>query len=147
MLCPKCKSDNIGVIDSRDVDEKTIRRRRECEACKFRFTSYEKVEPMKLIVTKSDGRSENFDRYKIIKGIEIASNNRLKKEQIEKIADEVEAKISQEPNNQVTTKMIGNMVIRKLKKMDEISYIRFASVYKDFQDIDSFEQELEKLKK
>ncbi|OQA53207.1 MAG: Transcriptional repressor NrdR [candidate division WS2 bacterium ADurb.Bin280] len=147
MLCPKCKSDEIQVVDSRDVDEKTIRRRRECEACKFRFTSYERIQPIKLTVIKSDGKTENFDRSKIIRGIEIASNNRLKREQIEKIADEVEAKITQESPPQVTTKKIGSIVIRKLKKMDEVSYLRFASVYKNFQDIDSFEQELEKLKK
>lgn len=147
MLCPKCRSESIQVIDSRDVDERTIRRRRECENCDFRFTSYERIEPSKISVLKTDGRSEPFDRNKIIKGVEIAANHRISKDAIGKLADEIESKIALEGESQVTSKKIGNMVIRKLKKLDEVAYIRFTSVYKNFQDIDSFEEELDKLKK
>lgn len=147
MLCPKCRSSKVQVIDSRDVDDRTIRRRRECEKCLFRFTSYERIEPIKVTVAKSNGMSEPFDRNKIIKGVAIASNGRVKREDIEKLADEVESKVSEETSNLVTSKKIGNMVIKKLKKLDEISYLRFTSVYKNFQNLNSFEEELEKLKR
>lgn len=147
MHCPKCHSEHIQVIDSRDVDERTIRRRRECDKCNFRFTSYERIEPIKTSVLKSDGRSESFDRNKIIKGISIAANGRISKEDINKLADEIETKIAEGGENVVSSKKIGNLVIKKLKKMDDVAYIRFTSVYKNFQDIGSFEQELEKLRK
>lgn len=147
MICPKCRSNRIQVIDSRDVDDRTIRRRRDCEKCHFRFTSYERIEPSRISVIKSDGRSEQFDRNKIIKGVEIAANGRIGIDKIEKLADDIETKIAEETDNVISSKKIGNMVIRKLKKLDEVAYIRFTSVYKNFQDIDSFEEELEKLKK
>lgn len=147
MLCPKCRSEKVQVIDSRDVDERTIRRRRECDDCSFRFTAYERIEPTKISVAKTDGKTEPFDRDKIIKGVEIASNGRIETETIKMLADEIETKLSEDNETTVTSKKIGNMVIKKLKKIDEISYIRFASVYKNFQDLDSFEEELEKLKK
>lgn len=147
MLCPKCRSDQVQVIDSRDVDERTIRRRRECEKCRFRFTSYERIEPSKITVTKTSGRSEQFDRNKIIKGVEIASNGRVARGEVERLADEIESKIAEDGENTISSKKIGNMVIKRLKKLDEITYIRFTSVYKKFEDLDSFEEELEKLKK
>ena len=147
MLCPKCRSEKIQVIDSRDVDDRTIRRRRECDSCSFRFTAYERIEPTKITVTKTDGRSEPFDRDKIIRGVEIASNGRISPEEISMLADEIETKLSEDNETMIASKKIGNMVIKKLKKIDEISYIRFASVYKNFQNLDSFEEELEKLKK
>ena len=147
MLCPKCKSDRLSVIDSRDVDDKAVRRRRECESCGYRFTTYERVEPVKLSVLKRSGNIEPFDRSKIFRGIAISSNGRISNEQIEEIVDEIEQKFVESGENVVPTRRIGNIVITKLKKLDEIAYLRYASVYKNFQNIDSFEEELEKLKK
>lgn len=147
MLCPKCDSEEIQVIDSRDVDKRTIRRRRVCNKCKFRFSSYERIESARLSVIKRDGRIEAFDRDKIISGIRIASNERVSDEEILKIANTIELKLIEDEERMPATKKIGNMVIAKLKKLDEVSYLRFKSVYKNFEDIDSFEEELIKLKK
>jgi len=147
MNCPKCKTENLSVIDSRDTDEKSVRRRRECLDCGYRFTTYERIEPAKLLVLKRSGSVESFDRNKIEKGIAIASNGRICDQEIDQIVDEIEQKFLEGGENVVATRKIGNLVIAKLKKRDEISYLRFASVYKNFQDIDSFEEELEKLKK
>lgn len=147
MNCPKCKTENLSVIDSRDTDEKSVRRRRECLDCGYRFTTYERIEPSKLSVLKRSGDVEPFDRNKIKKGIAISSNGRIPDEEIEQMTDDIEQKFHDCGDSVVATRKIGNLVISKLKKRDEISYLRFASVYKNFQDIDSFEEELEKLKK
>lgn len=147
MNCPKCKKNDTSVIDSRDVDEKTVRRRRECDNCQFRFTTYERIEPIKINVIKRSGAVEPFEREKIIRGIKISSGGRISDEIIDRIADEIEIKITESKKSNITSKKIGNMVIKKLKKIDEISYLRFTSVYKNFENINSFEQELIKLKK
>lgn len=146
MICPKCKSSETQVIDSRDVDARSIRRRRECEKCEFRFTSYERIEPVKLSVIKRDGRIEPFDREKILKGMETAAHDRIGPELLNEIIDEIESRLAESGDSAVATRKIGNMVIERLKKIDEISYLRFVSVYKNFQKISSFEQELTKLK-
>lgn len=145
--CPKCKSEKLSVIDSREVDERSIRRRRECEHCRYRFTTYEKIESVKLSVLKQNGKAEPFDRQKLYKGIAIAASHRLDESQLNDIVDEIEMKVLQLKVDQISSKKIGNIVISKLKKADEIAYLRFTSVYKNFKDIDSFEQELIKLKK
>jgi len=147
MNCPKCKSDELSVIDSRDTDENAVRRRRQCEKCGYRFTTYERVEPIKLSVLKRSGEIEPFDRSKILHGIVVASNGRIDNKEIEDIVDDIEQKFAECVESVVSTRKIGNIVIAKLKKKDEISYLRFASVYKNFQNIDSFEEELDKLKK
>lgn len=147
MLCPKCKSPDISVVDSREYDQRTIRRRRECETCKHRFSTYERIEAVRLQVSKRTGRNEPFDRDKIAKGIKIAASDRLTPAEIEEIVDDVEKRLVEFQEPIVPSKKIGNLVIRKLKRVDEIAYLRFASVYKNFQDISSFEQELIKLKK
>ncbi len=147
MLCPKCKSEKLCVIDSRDVDEKSVRRRRECEECGYRFTTYERVEPIKLSVLKRSGTIEHFDRSKIFRGIAIASNGRIPNETIEEVVDDIEQKLASSGESVVASRKIGNLVMARLKKFDEIAYLRFASVYKNFQGLDSFEEELEKLKK
>lgn len=147
MLCPKCKSDKLSVIDSRDTDEKSVRRRRECEECGYRFTTYERVDPIKLSVLKRSGEIEHFDKSKIFRGIAVAANGRISNEEIEEIVDDIEQKFVESGDSVVPTRKIGNLVIARLKKRDEISYLRFASVYKNFQGLDSFEEELEKLKK
>jgi transcriptional repressor NrdR len=147
MICPKCKNENTQVVDSRDIDPRSIRRRRECERCKFRFTTFERIEPVRLVVVKRDGSTEPFNRDKIIRGIQIASNGRIDEEKILDIVDEIEQKLIESRDSSVTSRKIGNMVINRLKKLDEISYLRFTSVYKNFKDIESFEEELVKLKK
>jgi len=147
MNCPKCKSENLCVVDSRDTDERSVRRRRQCDSCNFRFTTYERFEPIKLNVLKRSGGIEQFSRDKVIKGIKIAANEGLSNEQIDEIVDEIEQKLIDAGDNPIASRKIGNLVIARLKKLDEVAYIRYASVYKNFKDIDSFEQELEKLKK
>lgn len=147
MQCQKCKSEDTQVIDSRDVDLKTIRRRRECQSCKYRFTTYERLEPIKLMVAKRTGRVEPFSRDKVIKGISIAAKDRIGIDFIQDIADEIEQKLIETGESQTTSKKIGNLVISRLKKIDHVSYLRFASVYKNFKDIESFEDELEKLRR
>jgi len=147
MKCPKCKSENTQVVDSRDVDARTIRRRRECEDCEFRFTSYERIEPARLQVTKSDGRVQSFDREKLLHGMETAASGRIGPDLLSEIVDEIEIKAVESDDTPMSTRKIGNMVITRLKKIDEISYLRFVSVYKNFQQIKSFEEELTKLKK
>lgn len=147
MNCPKCKSENISVVDSRDVDERSVRRRRQCEDCKYRFTTYERFEPIKVSVLKRSGKTEPFEREKILKGIKISASGRLSDDQMCDIVDDVEAKIIESSEPLVKSQKIGNMVIAKLKRIDEVAYLRFASVYKNFQDIESFEEELIKLKK
>lgn len=147
MNCPKCKRGETQVVDSRDADGRTIRRRRECENCKFRFTTYERIEQAKISVLKRNGRNEPFEREKIIKGMQIASNGRIEDETIVDTADEIEQKLIESQESQINSKKIGQMVATRLKHLDEIAYLRFVSVYKGFDDISSFEQELIKLKK
>lgn len=147
MICPKCKKQDLCVIDSREVDDKSIRRRRECTSCGFRFTTYERIEPAKLNVLKRSGAVEPFDKDKVLRGMLISAKDRIEVKQLEDIADEIEQKLVESGESIIPTRKIGNIVISKLKKLDEISYLRFASVYKNFQNIDSFEQELDKLRK
>lgn len=147
MDCPKCKKDNTSVIDSRDVEGETVRRRRECLDCKYRFTTYERVEPIKISVIKRSGIVEPFERDKIARGIVIASGGRIDDKKIDDIVDEVEQKIISSKASEVSSKKIGKLVISRLKKIDEVSYLRFTSVYKKFDDLSSFEQELIQLKK
>jgi len=147
MNCPKCKKENTSVIDSRDVDDKTVRRRRKCLRCKYRFTTYERIEPIKINVIKKSGNVEPFEREKIIRGITIASSGRISDEQVDNIADEIEQKIMASKKPEISSKKIGNMVITRLKKIDKVAYLRFTSVYKKFTNLGSFEQELTKLKK
>ena len=146
MNCPKCKSEETQVIDSRDTDPRSIRRRRECEKCHHRFTTYEKIE-QSLMVEKRNGRTEPFEREKIIRGVEIAANGRITDEEANRIADEVEQKLLEGGEQTISSVKIGNLVIRRLKKIDEIAYLRFTSVYKDFKNIESFEEELIRLRK
>lgn len=147
MNCPKCKKEKTQVKDSRALDGRTIRRRRECEGCLFRFTTYERIEQSKIIVVKRNGKTEPFEREKIIRGMNIASNGKIEDAIISDTADEIEQKLIESAQTQVNTKKIGQFVGAKLKKLDEIAYLRFISVYKGFDDISSFEQELIKLKK
>lgn len=147
MKCPYCSFLQSRVIDSRPTDEGiSIRRRRECESCKKRFTTYEKIEYVRLVVIKKDGNRESFDRSKIINGIIKACEKRpVSIEQIETIVDQIEHNINKNMFKEIETKKIGELVMEKLKNIDEVSYVRFASVYRHFKDINTFVQELEKI--
>lgn len=148
MKCPYCDSEDTRVIDKRVSDERSFRRRRECEKCEKRFTTYERVEITPLTVIKKDGRRENFDRNKIRIGIMRACERRpINQEKIEKIVNEIENEIKNMDTVEIKSKVIGDMIMEKLRDLDEVAYIRFASVYKKFRDIESFEKELKELKR
>jgi len=135
------------VIETRVSDDgATVRRRRECSKCKKRFTTYERVEELPILVIKRDGRRERFDREKLRRGLLIpCEKTEVTADQIEKLINEVESDLKQKDATEIESKEIGNLVAKKLKKLDKIAYIRFASVFKRFVDLDDFETELKKL--
>lgn len=137
------------VLDSRDAEDLAVtRRRRECEKCEKRFTTYERVEFIDLVVRKKDGKTEPFDRKKIEGGVLKACEKRpVSREKIEETVDEIERDIRKKEGTEITTQEIGEMVIEKLKKLDKVAYIRFASVYREFADLTEFESEVKKLLK
>ncbi|HHW49684.1 MAG TPA: transcriptional repressor NrdR [Clostridiaceae bacterium] len=147
MKCPFCGHEEDRVIDSRPTDEGTsIRRRRECSKCMRRFTTYEKVESIPLMVIKKDRTRQPFNREKILNGLLRACEKRpVSINQLEKVVDEIETQISNSLQREITSKEIGEMVMAKLKNLDEIAYVRFASVYRQFKDINTFMDELRKL--
>ncbi len=149
MKCPYCNYQESKVIDSRPVgDNKSIRRRRECMKCHKRFTTYEMMEHIPLMVMKKDGSIELFDRNKVMNGIIRACQKRpVSNVQVNQIVDEVENFVSSSPDKEVSTAEIGEKVLEKLIDVDEVAYARFASVYRDFKDLDSFMKELETLSK
>lgn len=147
MLCPYCAHQESKVVDKRDsADDRSIRRRRECLRCAKRFTTYERVEMLDLRVIKKDGKREIFDKNKLMRGIAKAcEKTSLGADTIEKIAGEVDADLRKLDATEISSKRIGELVMRKLKKADKVAYIRFASVYREFADLDSFQKELKKL--
>ena len=147
MKCPFCGFLESKVIDSRPADESTsIRRRRECLACKKRFTTYETIESLPLVVIKRDGSRQTFDKAKLINGMVRACDKRkVPLPVLEKIADEIEQELQGALDREVTTEEVGEMVMNRLQDIDEVAYVRFASVYRQFKDIDTFLQELTKL--
>jgi transcriptional repressor NrdR len=147
MKCPFCGHEEDKVVDSRSAqDGRAVRRRRECLKCKRRFTTYEYIESVVLTVVKSDHRREPFDRQKIINGIKLACNKRpVSSKRIEAMADEIEAGLHELSKNEVTSKYIGELIMNKLKDIDEVAYVRFASVYRKFQDKTEFFEELKRL--
>jgi len=149
MTCPYCGSENHKVIDSRSSEEgKAVRRRRECAKCKRRFTTYECIEESRLMVIKKDGRRENFDRKKLLNGITTACEKRpISTERIEKLVDEIERTIQKKYDKEVQAKEIGEIVMSKLHRLDEIAYVRFASVYRQFKDVTQFMKEVKHLLK
>lgn len=148
MKCPHCNHPEDHVIDSRPVETgHVIRRRRKCLLCEKRFTTYERLEIMPLVVLKSDNRREPFDRDKLREGVTRACKNRnITAEQIEKLVADVEASLQEDFVMEAPSKSIGERVLAKLKDLDHVAYVRFASVYKQFSDIESFFQELRGLK-
>jgi len=148
MRCPYCSHSESDVVDSRDTDDFRIRRRRECAKCKRRFTTYEEVDKEDIFVIKKDGRREKFERRKLLAGLEKSCEKRpVSREQIEEMANWVEGKLRKSGKKEVATEGIGELVMERLRKVDDVAYIRFASVYRSFTDIDSFEDALRKLKR
>ena len=147
MKCPFCGFLESKVIDSRPAEEgATIRRRRECLACQKRFTTYEIIERLPLVVVKRDGSRQTFDRVKLINGMVRACEKRpVSLSQLESIADDIEQELQSSLEREVSTVAIGEMVMSRLKAVDEVAYVRFASVYRSFKDINTFMEELTKL--
>ena len=145
MFCPFCNNDNSKVIDSRDSGD-SIRRRRECLRCGLRFTTYERVQTRALLVAKRDGRREEFDREKLWASVKSACAKRpLPIGSIEKIIDEIETQLSNAGRAEIPSRSIGELVMERLRDLERVAYIRFASVYRDFRDIESFKEEVEAL--
>ena len=141
MKCPVCGHPDSKVIDSRPVEDgSSIRRRRECPVCQKRFTTFEVVETVQIVVTKKDGSKELFDRTKLLSGLLKACQKRPV--DAEEIVNEIEAELQNSLSHDITTIEIGEMVMNKLKKKDEVAYVRFASVYREFKDIETFMTEL-----
>lgn len=149
MKCPYCNESDTKVIDSRPADDNSsIRRRRQCERCGKRFTTYEKLETMPLMVIKKDDSRETYDRSKIEAGIIHSCHKRpVSPQQISAMIDEIENQIFNMEEREVPTSAIGELVMEKLKSLDEVAYVRFASVYREFKDVNTFMEELGKLLK
>ena len=147
MKCPFCGFTDSKVIDSRPAEDgTTIRRRRECLECQKRFTTYEIIERMPLVVIKRDGSRESFDKVKIINGVIRACEKRpVTMTQIENLANDIELELRGRLESEVKSELVGEMVMERLKDLDEVAYVRFASVYRSFKDINTFMEELTKL--
>ncbi|TJX13347.1 transcriptional repressor NrdR [Tissierella creatinini] len=147
MKCPFCECLESKVIDSRPTDEgQAIRRRRECISCAKRFTTYEKIEEIPTIIVKRDGNRQAYDRNKLLNGIIKSCEKRpVPMSTIESLVDEIEKSISNSMEKEITSVEIGEMVMNKLKNVDEVAYVRFASVYRQFKDVNSFMDELKKI--
>lgn len=149
MKCPFCGAEETKVTDSRDSSEAIeIRRRRECEKCGKRFTTYERIESHPLVVIKKDGRREGFSTEKLMSGMVRSCQKRdVSMEKIEEAAREIEGSLRNEDKSEVPSGVIGELVAKKLKRLDKVAYIRFASIYKDFEDVTDFEKEIKSIKK
>ncbi|KAB2338794.1 transcriptional regulator NrdR [Cytobacillus depressus] len=147
MRCPSCQNNNTRVLDSRPVDDsRSIRRRRECEACGYRFTTFEKVEEIPLIVVKKEGTREEFSRDKILRGLLKACEKRpVALKVLEEITSSVEKELRSNGVSEIQSESVGEMVMDKLAKVDDVAYVRFASVYRQFKDINVFIEELKEL--
>jgi transcriptional repressor NrdR len=147
MKCPACHNNNTRVVDSRPVDEyRSIRRRRECEKCNYRFTTFEKVEETPLVVVKKEGTREEFTREKILRGLIKACEKRpVSLKQLEDLTADVEMELRSQGVSEIKSEEVGEMVMDRLAKIDEVAYVRFASVYRQFKDINVFIEELKEL--
>lgn len=147
MRCPFCGHDETKVVDSRTSDSQdAIRRRRECLKCTERFTTYERREEMPLMVVKKDGTSEPFDRAKLMRGLMVATAKRnVPVERLETLIDDVESELHNSFSYEVGSRILGDMVLKHLRDVDKVAYVRFASVYKEFQDLDEFTSELKSI--
>ncbi len=149
MKCPYCAHEENQVLDSRDSEDlSAVRRRRECLKCTKRFTTYERVDTVDIFIIKKDGRREQFDRSKLLAGIKTACEKRpISIDTIEETVDEIEQNLRKRKTTEIPSKAIGEIVIRRLKALDKVAYIRFASVYRSFEDVESFEKEVQNLVK
>ena len=147
MKCPFCGFAQDRVVDSRESkDADSIRRRRECDACNKRFTTYERIDEIPYMVVKKDGRRERFDRQKLLKGLLQACQKRpVPAGKMEQMVDEAEAFVVESPERERSTSDVGELIMSRLKEIDTVAYIRFASVYRDFKDVNEFKTELEEL--
>ncbi len=147
MKCPFCSKDNTRVIDSRPADDNnSIRRRRQCDDCKRRFTTYEKIESIPLVVIKKDNNRESYDRSKIESGVFRSCHKRpISINQITALVDEVETEIFSREDKEIPSNIIGEILMDKLKDLDAVAYVRFASVYREFKDVNTFMNELKKI--
>ena len=146
MRCPYCNYKESKVLETRDTDNHSIRRRRECLKCEKRFTTYEQLEKTNLIIVKKDNSREIFDRQKLLKSVQIACQKRpVSTEEIEKLAIRVENELRNAMEKEVKSKKLGEFVMEELKSLDKVAYIRFASVYRDFKDVKSFKKEIENI--
>lgn len=148
MNCPHCEGEDSRVVETRDnTTEQVIRRRRECKECGERFTTYERIETPSLTVIKNDGSEEKFQREKLKDGIKMACQKRdIPPEDIDEIVNDIEVELKSSGRDKVKSKEIGDRVVEKLKEVDEVAYVRFASVYNSFEDVSAFEKEVETLK-
>ena len=148
MKCPYCGKENTRVIDSRPTDDSSIRRRRQCDECGKRFTTYEKVETLPLIVVKKDNNREPYDREKIVAGIVRSCHKRpISMTQINDMVDDIEGQIFNMGEKEIPTTTRGSIGMDKLKDLDEVAYVRFASVYREFKDVNTFMDEIKKILK
>lgn len=148
MFCPKCQNEDTKVLDSRPVEEgSAIRRRRECEKCQFRFSTYEEMEILDLYVKKKDGRKELFSREKLERSIRLPMDKRPHTDEtLKKLISGIEIEIQKKAkDSEIASTEIGEIVMKKLKKVDKVAYIRFAAVYRQFEDVEEFKEELKKL--
>ena len=146
MKCPYCGFQESKVVDSRPADDGSIRRRRECLQCERRFTTYETVESLPMVVIKKDGIRQSFDRSKVLRGIQRSCEKRpVPVAEMERMTTEIEQELQNNLEREISTELVGEMVMDKLKKADEVAYVRFASVYRQFKDINTFMSELNKL--
>lgn len=147
MTCPFCGHQGDRVIDSRESKEgDLIRRRRQCLACERRFTTYERIDEIPYMVVKKDGRREKFDRQKVLNGLLRACEKRpVSMASLAAIVDEVESRLSERPDREISTTEIGELLMERLQALDKVAYVRFASVYRDFQDVEAFLAELDRL--
>jgi len=147
MKCPYCGSENLKTLETRDSPDNTVRRRKECSDCGKRFTSYEYVESVELMVRKKDGRPERFDLNKIVRGLQKACEKRpVSMEQVHELAERVRQDLTMLGKDEVTSQEVGDLVMKYLKKLDRVAYVRFASVYKSFEEPEDFTRVLKEVK-
>jgi len=145
MICPTCRKSETRVVDSRD-DESVVRRRRECLTCKHRFTTYERIEAPRLFVVKKDGRREQYNRDKVLSGLRRACEKRpVAEAQMDEMVATIERELFARGENEVPATLVGEKLMEALKRVDPVAYIRFASVYRSFRDVESFQAELAEL--
>ena len=148
MRCPFCGNTEDRVVDSRESREgEVIRRRRECTRCQRRFTSYEKIEMLPFQVVKRDQRREPYDRQKLMRGLQVACRKRpVPQDELERVADSIETAMHDSGEREISSQQLGRMVMKRLRELDPVAYVRFASVYRRFEDVDAFVKELHELK-